>query len=64
MMPLILRFAEPIPIASSELLRYDAERQITQILQGNEWVDAPNSQQGTGESTKYTKVSVETTDDA
>ncbi|MBN9662265.1 MAG: hypothetical protein J0H49_28970 [Acidobacteria bacterium] len=62
MNPIILRFAQRIPAASPEVLRYDAERQIAEVLEGGQWVDRLTVG-GQGASTKFTKVKNETTDD-
>jgi hypothetical protein len=62
MNPIILRFAQRIPPAKPEILRYDAERQIAQVLEGGNWVDRLTVG-GQGENTKCTKVQNETTDD-
>ena len=62
MIPFILRFAQQIPSVSPEILRYDAERQIAQVLECGNWVDRLTAG-GQETSTKFTKVKTETTDD-
>lgn len=62
MNPIILRFAQRIPPVSPEVLRYDAERQIAQVLEGGNWVDRLTVG-GQGEGTSFTRVQAETTDD-
>lgn len=62
MTPLILRFAQRIPSVVPELLRYDAERQIAQVLEDGKWIDRLVSG-APGENTRCTKVKTETTDD-
>lgn len=63
MNPFILRFAQLIPPISPEILRYDAVRQIAQVLDGGIWVDRLTTG-GPGDKTKVTEVRSETTDDA
>ena len=63
MIPFILRFAQQIPPVSPEMLRYDAERQITQLLDNGNWVDRLAVGGRAGENTRFTKVKTETTDD-
>jgi hypothetical protein len=63
MIPFIFRFAQQIPPTASETLRYDAQRQITQILESGSWVDTPTARAKAGEDTRFTKVKSETTDD-
>jgi hypothetical protein len=62
MIPLILRFANKIPTVSPEILRYDAERQIAQVMEGGNWIDRLTAG-GQEASTRFTKVKAETTDD-
>jgi hypothetical protein len=65
MEPFILRFAHQIPsdAGGARTLRYDARRQITQILENGGWVDAHASRTNENGSTRTTKVRPETTDD-
>lgn len=61
--PFITRFAMPIGGSEPQPLRYDAERQISQLLVNGEWLDATSTGMTTGGSTRHTKVNNETTDD-
>jgi hypothetical protein len=63
MSPLILRFAETIPTVSPEILRYDSERQLAQVLVDGNWVDRITVG-ALDASTRFSKVPTETTDDA
>lgn len=63
MVPFILRFANKLPPTRGEILRYDAERQIAQVLEGGKWVDRVSAG-GQESSTRVTAVHAETTDDA
>jgi len=61
--PFIARFAIALDPQAIEILRYDATRQVSQVLIGDAWVDALEAPAGSS-STKLTKVAQETTDDA
>ena len=61
--PFLLRFAKPIPEEPSLRLRYDAGRQIAQVLQNGEWIDTPEAVIETTGGTRKTAVAQETTDD-
>ncbi|MGA2967481.1 MAG: hypothetical protein ABSD64_14830 [Terriglobales bacterium] len=61
--PFLLRFARPVAEEPSLPLRYDAARQITQVLQNGQWIDAPDSPNETAGATRKTAVGGETTDD-
>ena len=41
LVPFLFQFAEPLPQAAHQTLRYDAQRQISQALVNGVWVDAP-----------------------
>jgi hypothetical protein len=57
------QFAKPIPAESSLPLRYDATRQITQVLQNGQWIDTPDASDETVGVSRKTAVAQETTDD-
>ena len=61
--PFIMRFAIPIGRAESETLRYDEERQLSQILIDGAWFDASTARMPAAIDTRLTKVHQETTDD-
>ena len=63
MTPFILRFAQQIPASYPQALRYDAQRQIAQILENGKWVDTPDAREKVRQATRLTKVAAETTDD-
>jgi hypothetical protein len=64
MVPFLFRFAQPIPAYLRHLLRYDAQRQISQVLIDGKWVDGPDALAPLIASTRETRVPRETTDDA
>jgi len=64
MLPFLFRFTTPIPESPQSLLRYDAQRQVSQIFAGGKWVDGPDSSSHLMLSTRETRVPRETTDDA
>lgn len=61
--PLLLRFAEPLPETVCERLRYDEERQISQIEVNGIWIDTPGAASEVQSTTRVTRVQAETTDD-
>ncbi len=63
MNPFIVRFAEPLAQRSLRQARYDAQRQVTQILVEDLWVDAPDTHAHAFKDTHFTRVSGETSDD-
>lgn len=62
MIPLILRFANKIPASAPEVVRYDSQRQIAEVLDRGEWVDRLIVC-GLEASTMVTMVNAESTDD-
>lgn len=62
--PFIFRFAEPLPNCDLYPLRYDAARQISQVLIDGIWQDAPGSHGDLAATTRITETRRETTDDA
>ena len=63
MIPFIFRFAQKIPPSAPEVLRYDAQRQITQIMENGNWIDTTTARAKVGKGTRFTRVKAETTDD-
>ena len=61
--PFIVRFGEPIEEHPMRPLRYDAPRQIAQVLVNGAWVDTPDATGEVESSTRVTKTARETTDD-
>lgn len=61
--PFIARFATALDAQMVEILRYDVDRQVSQVLIEGVWVDAVNAPACMG-GTRMTKVTHETTDDA
>lgn len=61
--PFIIRFATPIEGSEPQPLRYDTNRQISQLLVDGLWLDATNAGITAGGSTRITRVQNETTDD-
>lgn len=62
-LPFIFRYAAPIPHAPLHTLRYDHERQISQVLVEGQWVDAIDVRMPDARSTRITRVALESTDD-
>lgn len=63
MTPFLARFAEPLKQIPLCAVRYDAERQVTQVRVEGAWVDAPDAPAQAFRNTRSTKVLAETTDD-
>jgi len=61
--PFITDFATPIGNTLQQTLRYDEQRQLSQIQVGDEWVDAALVRMPVVGGTRMTKVHQETTDD-
>jgi hypothetical protein len=59
MVPFLFRFAQRLPETKPQRLRYDEVRQISQVLEGEVWIDVCAD----CESTLFTRVAQETTDD-
>jgi hypothetical protein len=64
MSPFLARFAQPLTAMPVVTVRYDATRQITQVLADGTWVDAPDATDPSFATTRLTRVLAETTDDA
>lgn len=62
-LPLLMRFAEPLGPAASQRLRYDPVRQIAQVEVSGQWIDTPDAAVDVHSSTRITRVERETTDD-
>lgn len=62
--PFIVRFAQALPCTPQCALRYDRQRQLSQILVDGMWVDVPDAPVDAWRSTMLTKVRAETTDDS
>ena len=63
MRPFILGFAEAIPCAEASECRYDADRQLSQTLTTEGWVDSLDTHEPEDCATKKTAIDRETTDD-
>ncbi len=62
--PFLFRFAELIPHQELRPLRYDAQRQISQVLVGGEWIDGLDAPGDIAANSRITATRNETTDDA
>jgi hypothetical protein len=61
--PFLYRFAHRMPEVPLRPLRYDAARQISQMLIGGRWIDTPDASLQLIGATRLTEVKRETTDD-
>jgi hypothetical protein len=61
--PFIFRFAEPLPETRGLPMRYDAARQVAQVLVDGTWVDRTDAPDTPSAFTRFTRVEAETTDD-
>lgn len=62
-LPFVLTYAEPIERNETPVpVRYDAERQVSQICVDQQWVDTLEGRQDLA-ATRITRVDQETTDD-
>ncbi len=61
--PFVFRFAQQMVETPHQALRYDAARQVSQILVDGHWVDSRHESGGQMASTRITAVRRETTDD-
>ena len=61
--PLIARFASKLRDDRTEVYRYDAVRQLSQLWDGSQWVDTAQARRDISPETRITKVSQETADD-
>jgi len=64
MVPFLFRFATLIPESPCRLLRYDTQREVSQVLIDGKWIDSSDSSVSLMDGTRLTKVPSETTDDA
>lgn len=62
-LPFIFGFGRKLPDVPHHPLRYDAERQISQVLIEGRWVDTPDASGHLMASSRITKIGQETTDD-
>ena len=62
-LPFLARFGEPMEDRPLRPLRYDASRQIAQVLVDETWMDTPDATGEVEASTRMTKIAPETTDD-
>lgn len=61
--PFLVRRSESMSQPPRFRLRYDTQRQITQVDVGGRWIDAPDVADGSNSGTRRTRVQAETTDD-
>jgi hypothetical protein len=61
--PFIFQFAKPLDGTTARILRYDAQRQLSQVLVDGQWVDGSEAHNETAAETRLTRVRAETTDD-
>lgn len=61
--PFLFHFAQQIPTAPQHPLRYDAARQISQVLVHDIWIDSPDAPGEPPGLTRQTRIQAETTDD-
>ena len=61
--PFVFRFAHRLPNIPHQILRYDAARQISQVLVDGHWVDSRLALSEPLTATRLTEVRMETTDD-
>ena len=62
-LPFVFGFRQKLPELPSHPLRYDAARQISQVLIDGRWVDGPDASGLLMASTRFTRIERETTDD-
>ena len=62
-LPLITRFASKLREGREKLFRYDPERQVSQVWNGEQWVDSAKTCRSVVLDTTTTAVGQETTDD-
>jgi len=61
--PFIVRFATLMDEVPLYVFRYDSQRQVSQVLVDEHWVDSPEAYLNPQPGTRVTKVGGETTDD-
>lgn len=62
-LPFIFRYAEVMPEQVSFPVRYDRERQLSQVLVSGEWIDSADVPFDIAQGTSITATRRETTDD-
>jgi len=60
--PLLLRFAQPLPLQSSPGLRFDPVKQLSEVNQDGKWVSSLHHSSLLGKGATKTAVESETTD--
>lgn len=61
--PLLLRFGERLPAhTSTQLVRYNANRQVSEVLVNGSWIDVADTNHELA-GTRLTEIGRETTDD-
>jgi hypothetical protein len=60
--PFVLRYAERLNSVPSQTLRYDRQRQISQVFVDGSWVDTPDAL-GTPPPSTFTRVRQESADE-
>lgn len=63
MVPFIVRFAMPMAQVPLYVFRYDSQRQVSQVLLDQQWVDSAEAYLSPEPGTRLTRVGGETTDD-
>lgn len=63
MVPFVFHFAQQLPEVIRYPLRYDATRQVAQVLFEGKWLDRTDVPGDSVASTRFTRVQAETTDD-
>ena len=61
--PFLFQFAQPLPEVADRLLRYDPERQISEILADDGLQESLDAQRWCERATRFTEVRTETIDD-
>lgn len=61
--PFLLRFAQALPDIPLPSLRFDATRQILQVLIDGRWTDSPDADIDLMRGSTYTRVRPETYDE-
>jgi len=62
--PLIARFATRLRSDREQIIRYDPVRQVSQLWNGQDWLDTFEARLNFASDTRITRVSQESTDDA
>jgi hypothetical protein len=61
--PFIFGYAEPLENIPTQILRYDKERQLSQVLVGDDWVNTIDARVDPSATTRLTRVRPETSDE-